>query len=196
MSEAYKVVSVGDPREWSSQTHGGRFYAWPLTLEGVNEEVEWSRKATSDEPRIGDVLWGDIQGGAHGLKLKLDWDAMKENQAASRGGSRRSGGSGSGSSGREYKPEHEFDPAKTARITRSHSQKVAVDLATSMPGFGESANPRKREVLREWTDFFESDVEEAAAQKTAQGAGGNLARSSQPSPAPAQTPPEDEDVPF
>lgn len=196
----YTIRSVGDPREWSSQKFGGRFYAYPVDLEDENGHlqigVEWSRKVESDAPKVGDRVAGHIESGQHGDKLKVDWDAMKE--LGSGGSPARSGGS---SGKREWKPESVYDPEKTARITRSHAQKVAVDLVARMPNFEKAGDARIKEVLRSWIDFFELDVEEAAAQKTATGAGaaspGNGSKGALPpvdSPGPAQSP--DDDIPF
>lgn len=182
MSQAYEILSVGDPRQWSSEKFGGRYLAYPLFLKGVQGEVEWSRKEGSPEPQVGDEIIGDIQGSPHGPKIKVDWDAMKEKRGNSQGNTR------------SYKPEHVYDPAKTARITRSHAQKVAVELLTSTDGFVKAPPEEKQKALVRWTDFFESDVEEAAAQ-----AAQRPSQKTTPTPesAPTEDPePVDESIPF
>lgn len=198
----YTVHSVGDPREWSSQKFGGRFLAYPVDLKDesghLHMGVEWSRKVESDAPKVGDQIAGDIQNGQHGDKFKMDYEATKELGGSSGGGSPRP----SGGSKREWKPESQFDPEKTARITRSHAQKVAVDLVARMSNFEKAGDKRIKEVLQDWINWFELDVEEAAAQRAATGAGvastGNGSKgvgSPHNSPGPAQSPPED-DIPF
>lgn len=201
MAETYKILGVGDPREWSSEKYGGRFFAYPLTLEGVEGSVEWSRKADSNPPQVGDSIICDIESGPHGKKAKINWDAMREE-----GG--RSGGSYGGPGGSEYmKP---YPPDAVARMGRSHAQEMALRYAEQV-GALQSMNPDKlRSDPRSsvpkhfWrlVDAFESDVEAAAAQKAAQGAGvAPPVETAHPvgsaSPAPARSPEDDgSDIPF
>lgn len=215
MSQSFEVVSVGESREWESQKHNQRYYAYPVDLRDgagkVHMAVEWSRKLDSDAPKVGDTIIGDIKGGQYGDKLAVDWDAMKEQggggwerkRLAELGGS--SGGSRSGP--RTFKPESQFDPEKVARITRSHAQKVAVDLLTANPGFNKSERETKKKALAEWADFFEMDVEEASkaasvvgpghapATEQAQGDVGGGGPDQPPAAAPSAAP-EEEEIPF
>lgn len=166
----FTIESVGDPREWSSQKHGGRFFAYPLDLkdeEGVMHfGVEWSRKADTRSPQPGKRIVGAIETGQHGDKLKVDYDATRELGSAPGGG----GGSRPSSKSRRWKPESQFDPEKTARIGRAHAQGMAVRVlvANGLPaGAGNTATARA--AIKDWTDWFEADVNNAA-QKAAQGA--------------------------
>lgn len=125
MSDVFTIREVGEPREWSSEKHGGRFLAYPVTLEDAEGKhhigVEWSRKADSKAPQVEDRIAGTIQGGQYGDKLKVDYDATKELKD----------GSSRQSKSREWKPEHEYDPAKTAVIDRGVSLKVAAAYCAS-----------------------------------------------------------------
>ena len=70
VSQEYKILSVGDPREWAAE-RGGTLLAYPLELEGVEGSVEWSRKPDSDVPKAGELtLPSTVENGPHGKKLK------------------------------------------------------------------------------------------------------------------------------
>jgi len=180
----YLIEAVGTPREWGNDF--GRFFAYPLTLQGEAGEIEWSRKQESRAPVPGERIVGDITNGQHGRKIKVDLNATKELSGGSSGGGSRGGPAKS----REYKPEHEFDPAKTARIGRSHAQEMALRLfAINEPHPSTSKQITVADVLA-IADEFQADVE--AAAKAAQGAGGVGTGAESPpgsreaSPAPAQ----------
>jgi len=205
VSEVFEIVSVGGARYWENDY--GSYLAYPLDLKDeaghTHLGVEWSRKINPQtgearQPQVGEQVAGDVQSGARGNKLRVDYDATKE-----LGGGSSGGGSHPASKSKEWKPESEFDPQKVARISRSAAQKVAVALVTHLPGFDKADDERRRQVLLQWIDFFESDVEEAALAKTAQGAGGagtsdgpTSSPTSVATPGPAQISNPDEDIPF
>lgn len=175
----YTIKNVGSPREWSSEKFGGTFYAYPLDLENENGHVihgvEWSRKPDSDAPKVGDEIHGEIKGGPHGDKIKIDWDAMK---GGSGGGSFSRGGGGKGN----WQPDHERDPQKVARIARSHAITNAVAVLTHVPDFNASSAEAKKEKIVEWAGWIEGQVNGAgaAAQVTAQ-------LDAKPAPAPPES---------
>lgn len=185
----YEIVSVGDPREWGSEKYQTRYNAYPLDLKDptgkVHLAVEWSRKLDSKAPTVGDKIAGDIQGGQHGNKLKVDYDATKELHGGSSGG----GGTWSSTTTRTYQPESQRDPERSARILRQHSQDMALRCYELLGVKDVDLNQ-----IFATADQFDGDVI-AAGEKAAQGAGSVGGTPSSPpsapreaSPAPAQAP--------
>lgn len=172
MSVTYTIETVGEPREWSSEKHGGRFFAYPLDLKDSDgfqhSGVEWSRKHDSRAPQTGERIAGTISNGQHGDKIKVDYDATKELNGGTQGGS--SGGRSGSSKTREWKPESEYDPEKTARIGRSHAQEMAIRALTAMGIFESKSADQLEATIKSWIDFFQADVD--AAAKAARSAGG------------------------
>lgn len=202
MSRRYKVVWVGPTtREWAPQAAPDqRNLAYEVKFEGDDRVIEWSRRESTDAPQVGEVTPpGDINNSAHGPQFKIDWDAMrKEGGEGSEG---RSGGSRG--STRDWTPDSERDPEKVARIGRSAAQKAAVALVTAMPGFGSADDSKRQEVLLRWVNFFDLDIDEAgaAAKKVATGVGvappgETVHPAGSASPAPAQSPENDPEIPF
>lgn len=167
MSESYVVERVGEPREWGSKA-GGCFYAYPVRLKGVSEEVEWSRKTDSKAPQVGDEIVADLNPGPYGLKLQVDWDAMKGRNSGSGASKGETGGSG-------WQPESQRDPERSARILRQHSQSCAIEYAELL-----GDKPSLPELFA-LADSFDNDVHQTAA-KAAQGSDGSPAT---PDPAPS-----------
>lgn len=195
MSQKFTIAWVGDDvREWAPKNAPSeKNFAYEVRFEGDDRVVEWSRKASTDAPKVGEVTPpGDITNGSHGPKFSINWQQVKEEKGGGAGG--RSGGSK-----REWKPESAYDPEKVARITRSHAQEMAVRVLVATEGFSSAYPKEKRQdALRSWTDFFELDVEEAAAQKAATGAGVRNANEGglpADSPGPAQSH-DEEPLPF
>lgn len=165
MSQEYTITDVGNPREWKSK-RGDTFLAYEIRLEGVDGPVEWSRKPSSDPPKIGDTTPpGDIQNGPHGPKLQIDWDAVK----GSSGGFSSTTSSGSQNhSQKKWQPESERDPERSARILRQHSQEMSLRVL-ALVGLDDEASAIQAS-LREWADWFDNDVNEAGqAARSAQG---------------------------
>lgn len=193
----YEIVEVGAPREWASEKYGSRYNAYPLSLkdsEGkVHLAVEWSRKLDSKAPTIGDKIAGDIQGGQHGNKLKVDYDATKELHGGSTGG----GDTRSSTTTRPYQPESQRDPERSARILRQHSQDMSLRYYELL---GEKADLGQ---IFATADQFDRDVIAVGQhQQAAQGAGSvggtpsslPSAPPREASPAPAQAPVELEEL--
>jgi hypothetical protein len=136
----------------------------------------WRRKA-GNAPKVGESYAGTITSGEYGYRFKMDSSG---------------GGGGRGGGGRDWKPESQFDPEKTARIGRSHAQGMALEYANqvgALAGLDEGhlkGDPRTIVPDLFWriVDQFQADVDQAAA-KAAQGAGG-VAGPAAPSPASVQ----------
>jgi len=157
----YTVKTVhGEPKEWSGQY--GPMLSYRLDLEdedGMTEaSVELNRKPESRAPEPGERYVGHIEEGKFGGKLKIDFEATKE-----LGGSvTRPNPSGSGSSKpREWKPESQYDPEKTARIGRAHAQGMAVEVCKAMGVFEGNSAEQVYSKLQGWINWFESDVNQA-----------------------------------
>lgn len=156
MSQEFTVTWVGPPREWSNK-RGDRFLAYPIKVEGDDREIEWSRKPESEAPEVGNSTpLADIENGSHGPKLKVDWDAVKEQG----GGSTSSSGSKNFKS-KEWQKETDRDPERAARILRQHSQGMALQLLTHRP-ITEATDEQIKATLKHWTDHFDADVIQAA----------------------------------
>lgn len=70
----YKIAGVAkDPREYQSKF--GDMKAYKLKLDGVEEPVEWSRKADSPAPKAGETISGTIEETQYGKKFKKDYTA-------------------------------------------------------------------------------------------------------------------------
>jgi hypothetical protein len=169
----YTVKNVGaEPREWKS-SHGGTFLSYKVDLqeEGgpLAMSVEWNKKAESPSPAEGELVAGHLEEGKFGDKFKIDYEATKELGRGSTGsaGSKNSPASGK----REWKPESQYDPEKTARIGRAHAQHMAI-LTVEAIGLFESVSATQIESkIKGWSDFYEKDVN--AAGEAAKQASGN-----------------------
>jgi hypothetical protein len=179
--------------------HGGELTKWYVDLKdeqgqpvknesGEAADAYWQRKAGS-EVTVGDKVYGKVEEGEHGLRFKLE----QRPDGAPRASGTSSGGA------REWKPESAYDPEKTARIGRAHAQEMAVRALAAMGAFEGKSAERLHELLRNWTGFFERDVNKAG-QAASQGAGvasADPVGSSQgipPATAPAPEKPSAEDM--
>ena len=194
MSEQFTIERVGEPREWSSK-RGGKFLSYPLDLKDANGHlhmgVESNRKLKGDgshsEPKLGDVVMGDIGPDRNGNdKLTLDYDAMKE-----MGGGREVSSSGSSDYRRNGK-----SPDQQASIVRQHSQQVALEFLTGTGALasGKSVPPvdHLNLVVKPVIDWFEADANNAS--KTASGpedGGGPLKTANLPTASGPSQPPDD-----
>lgn len=167
MSQEYTITHVGPSREWSNK-RGDRFLAYEIQVEGDDRTIEWSRKPDSDPPEVGKTTpLADIENGSHGPKLKVDWNALKE-----QGGSTSSGGS-KNFKPKEWQPESERDPERSARILRQHSQSAALEYA-KLTGALSDLSEAITEPRKTVPDFFWRLVDQFDADvlQTAQKAGG------------------------
>lgn len=154
--------------------HGGELTKWYVDLEDEhgnpvrNEQGEvadcyWQRKAGS-EVSVGDSVYGKVEEGDHGLRFKLEPrpDGGGSTPASSAVGKR------------EWKPESQYDPEKTARIGRAHAQHMSILTLTAMGTFQSVSAEQIGSKIKQWTDFYQQDVDQAAEQ-AANRAGGSPA---------------------
>jgi hypothetical protein len=119
MSNPYTVLGVdANTRTWNSEK-GGQMIAYSVKFtEHPDKAVEWSRKASSDAPKVGDSVDGTI-----------DWNA----KFGPRFKQEFAGAKGSGT----WKPR---DPAEIAAIQRQAALKVSVQIAAAA-GWWEGFDP-------------------------------------------------------
>lgn len=135
----FTITNVHDKvRDWSSQ-QGGAMKAYRIDVTGPRGEengVEWSRKASSEVPTVGQTIDGDIEQGQYGPKFKA------ARQASGFGGPRQR------------------DPKETAAIQRQHSQSAAVEFlkAKIQAGALEGDFP-SMDNFRWLVDWFQRDIE-------------------------------------
>jgi hypothetical protein len=198
----YEVKSVGaEPREWSS-THGGSFLSYKVDLAedggAVAMGIEWTKKPESQPPSVGERVVGHLEPGKFSEKFKIDYEATKElGGGASREAQTGTAGSRNGGGKRDWKPESERDPERSARILRQHSQEMALRAACSAGYFqGEITTEKLRDDLIPLVDFFDQDVNKAGqAAKQAQGSAPPAQEGAAPlpsaSPGPVSQPADD-----
>lgn len=135
----YTVTAVSDQtRPWSSNK-GGAMISYRVHLKdsaGVaTQNVEWAKKATSDPPKIGDTVDGNIDNTEYGLKLKVAYQ----------------GGPGGGGGGGRPK-----DPAERAAIAASVALREGREAVEQAATFG-LAKPASMEehaaLLKRYAEF-------------------------------------------
>jgi hypothetical protein len=164
VSEHVTVEAVKDARDWQSDDGKIRltFYTLDVKREsGMTQEVDHSRKQGGAEPQPGEELEVIFEEGKYRPKMK------KAPQGSFAGGSteRSTGGK------REWKPESQYDPEKTARIGRAHAQEMALRWATLLHQTDRGLDAETLPKLFQIADAFERDVNQAGqAANSAQGA--------------------------
>jgi hypothetical protein len=143
---SYTITGVAEQvRDWNS-AQGGAMKAYRIDLRGDDgtEEllVEWSRKATSPPPIVGQPVEGQIEQGQYGKKFKKA----------------PAGGFLSGP-----RPE---DPKRAKRIMRQHSQDMAMRALTHAFAFGLVDPPKEPKdlfaLIAKTADWFDKDAEAAS----------------------------------
>lgn len=133
----YTITAVSpNVRDWTA-SQGGAMKEYRVHLrdgqDKLVQNVEWSRKASSPAPTVGQQIEGELQDkGQYGFKLKV-----------------APGGRGGG-----YGPRPE-DPKRAATITRQHSQGMALQY------FALAGKVPSREQIAELCDWFDQDVRAA-----------------------------------
>lgn len=112
----YKIVEVSDKvDDW--ENNYGKYRSFLVRFEGQDNQVQINRKfkgADVKEPKVDDKLTGSIEIQANGVpKFKQDY----------------SGGSFAGG-GKSDKPSEEYWAGKDKRISRQHSQEMALRYAS------------------------------------------------------------------
>jgi len=199
----YTVRNVGmEPREWSS-SKGGTFISYKVDFDTEDGKllagIEWTKKPESRAPTAGERVAGHIEPrDGYPDRFKIDYEATKElGGSAPSSGSEARTGTGGGQ-GKNWQPESERDPERSARILRQHSQSAALQAiaiidSTTEPGTEPWSKDKLKQALTEWTDWFDADVN-AAGQAATQGHIGNVGSPAGVSSAPApDSPPADEE---
>lgn len=114
----YTITEVADQtNDW--ENNYGKYRSYMVRFEGVDAQVEISRKKQQDgtiknPPAVGQKLQGMITTKENGIqKFKQDYG---------------SGGSSGGVSGKSDGPSPEYWASKDKRISRQHSQEMALRL--------------------------------------------------------------------
>lgn len=158
------------------ETEHGPLQKFYVDFEG-SPDTYWRRKA-GDAPEIGKAYFGTVSEGKFGPMFKKE---------------KPQGGAGSKGT-REWKPEAQYDPEKTARIGRAHAQEMAVRVLTAMGTFDGKHGATPHNHIKSWTDWFDQDVNEAA-QRSLQAQGvpalEGAASPANPSPEPEETSADD-----
>lgn len=150
MSETFKVESVLDRSEWEGNY--GPMVTYRLRANG--QEVDLNQKPETPAPAEGQEIWGHLEDGKFRPKLKKDPRPDGSGGSSASGGSSKRGG--------EWKPESQYDPEKVARITRAHSQEMAVRLLCNRADFNEAPKAQRQQAIKAWADWFDADVQQAA----------------------------------
>jgi hypothetical protein len=180
LTTGYFTVKAARNRGTKDNPHGGTLVKWYVDLldeqgqpvkdaTGKPADAYWQRKEGS-EVNPGDKVYGEISQGDHGLRFKLK-------PAPDSGGGASTGTAGS----KQWQPESKRDPERSARITRQHSQEMAVRVLAAMGSFEGKDATRIHELLNQWTNFFDADVDKAG-KAASQGAGANASSSSREAP--------------
>lgn len=150
MSETVKVISAENPNPWE---HGITFYDMVFERNGRPFRCSWGTKGGHPQP--GEEVTGEFSQKADG-----EWKftkGSKDKPAPSSGGS----SAPSRSSGKEWTPEAQRDPERSARILRQHSQSTAIAYAGLMQSQGRLGADFGPSDLKKLIDWFDLDVEEA-----------------------------------
>jgi hypothetical protein len=200
MATRTKIAGLPIQKEWlvigvregvvESNPNGGDLQKFYVDFEGA-EDVYWRRKLPATV-EVGKSYFGTISEGQHGPIFKKE----TPQQGGGGGGQSSTATRSSGGSNRDWKPESQYDPEKTARIGRAHAQEMAI---RTLVGNGEKFNTAD---VAKLASEYEADVN-AAGQKAAQGAGSSgttaapqgtaPAGGSTPGPGSAQKPPPDDE---
>jgi hypothetical protein len=116
-AQTYKVAEVkGNPNPWTHSS-GSKNLDYRCAFEGVNGDVEVTRKESSPAPQVGDELFGTLQ-------TKTQAGYTYKFKSEQQGG----GGGGGGGASR--------NPAERASIERQVAAKAGADLLVAMMNQG------------------------------------------------------------
>lgn len=141
----YTIESIVGQEGWTGR-EGQGMVTYELMLQGEGQTVGLIKQATSPPPSAGDTVDGFIESGSRGRRLKVN----RQNGAGSR--SSTTGGGG-------YN-----DPKTVARISRSHSQEMALrlifasgDAATMDLSNKDLVGTYLNNVVKPLVDWFDKD---------------------------------------
>lgn len=145
----YTITEVADQtNDW--ENNYGKYRSYMVRFEGVDGQVEISRKKQPDGsiksvPEVGQKLTGSIALKDNGIqKFKQDY------------GSSSAGGHSSGSSDG---PSHEYWVSKDKRISRQHSQEMALRLLIANKSDDQTITIQH---VKKVADEFDADLPELA----------------------------------
>jgi hypothetical protein len=186
MSEHVVVKQVGEGRPWE---HGITYWDVCFERNGEDFHCTWGKKETP--PTVGEQAEGEF------FQKNGEWRFRKASKppAEVQTGSAASQNAGGK---REWKPESQYDPEKTARIGRSHAQHMAILTCEGMGLFESVSADQIASKIKSWTTFYMDDVNaagEAAKQASGiaapQGKEGAAPLPASASPASASRPADD-----
>lgn len=185
-AQDWTVRSV-KPGKTEPNPHGGgnlqKFYVDVVGADGDSYNgVYWRRKEGND-PEVGQSYNGEVTEGKYGPLFRQSKGAFSGSSSPKESTVKK----------RDWTPEADRDPERSARILRQHSQEMAVRTLTAMGLFSDlgPGAPAKDWAHAEgwvvrWADFFDADVDKAG-KAALQGAGGPSASPPSP-PAPGKRP--------
>jgi hypothetical protein len=140
MSQNYTIKALGDKALWDGETSKGDY---PATLAEFDEEVLVFHDSTSnfDPPKVGDVMFGDPQKDKRGR-----WRFKRKARPKGASGNSQGGG---------------FGPEDIARITRSHSQEMALRFFAVKQASGGLPADFNLGHVRDCASWFDRDVQAA-----------------------------------
>lgn len=156
MPSTYTIEQLGQKAVWENDQNKGDY---PAILSGVEGEVLMFHDSSSDfdPPKIGDEVFGEIKPN----KARGGGQRFSYKPRSSPGGHSPRGGGGKGGG---------YSPGDIARITRSHSQEMAVRLIAASgaaqgldPANATDAGPFLNGVVARLADWFDADVAKAEA---------------------------------
>lgn len=145
MSETVTVISASNPNPWE---RGITYYDMVFDRGGQQFACSWGTKG--GEPQPGEEVTGEFSQKPDGTwkftKGSKDKPVQREAQTGTAGGQNK----------RDWQPESERDPERSARILRQHSQSAAVSYAALMQSQGrlpETFGPDELKALIDWFDL-------------------------------------------
>lgn len=203
MAAEYEIVAVEDDgayREWKGGG-GSTFHAFKVALKNgagqVRPNIELNKKP-GNAPKVGQTVWGRVeQRGEYGLTFYNE--QRPQGQGGSGGGGQQSAGApGGGEADRGF--GWQTNPVDAARMSRAHSQEMAVRVLAASGELAGAAEAVKG-MITGWTDWFEADVAGAAAgRRTAEAdAAASQPQAADPvdaDPGPEYDAPPEDDIPF
>jgi hypothetical protein len=165
----YTVTAAEEKKKFDGKY--GPMVVFTLRLkgsDGIEHTAEWLTKATTPLPATGTSLEGDLEDGQYGKSFKKAKPA--------------NGFSGGGMS-----------PERQAAVQRQHSQEMAIRAVALLTQEVKPTTDALRASIREWTDWFDADVNQASPNASQDG-GANPpslpASSSSAGPSEPATPPQ------
>lgn len=160
MSQKYTVAWIGDTtREWApQQAPNEKNLAYEVRFEEDPRTVEWSKKAKSDPPEVGETTPpGDIKNSPHGPQFKVNWNQVKEEKGrdgftSSSGGSRSYSTKGGGKS-----------PDQQASIVRQVALKILSPSINEAGGLTPALKATAQEIENFIGEAHGADVKAAIA---------------------------------